>query len=207
MRRSIQQRLTRRARAFTAVAVLIAMTGSGCSRESGPDRKPSTPRTPSSSPAEQVTDSWESAFSSEQLDAYRQASARWDTYRRTIQPYNASGKANPAAKRVYQEFVIPWQVYFQRLASNASAGVKIARQARVLTSKATRIVLDDTGSSVTIEECLDGSDIGATQDGAPVANAFDLPQLSTVVMAEVNGRWMVSDIPVTTEDRPCDAQE
>jgi hypothetical protein len=148
---------------------------------------------------------WKSNYSTEELDAYGEALARWTAYKSAIEPHNASGRATTAAKRVYQEFVIPWQVYYQRLQRNESVGVKIARQATVLASKATRIVLDPSGSSVTIEECVDASGIGATQNAEPVVSPFDQPQLSTVVMAEVDGKWLVSDTPNATEDRPCNA--
>ena len=185
------------------ISVVLVATLAGCNG-SDPDPVPTPTKSATTTPTS-TTAAWEAKYSAEELDAYRAALAQWNSYKAEIQPYNAAGKATPAAKKVYQKYLVPWQFYFKRLQQYEKAGIKIARQGKVLESEATRIKLGKDGASVTIRECVDGTNVGATQNGKPLKNAFDAPQLSEVVVGEVGGRWLITNIPVTAKDRPCNA--
>ena len=150
-------------------------------------------------------DAWQSNFDDDQLKAYRDALKRWEAFRVAIQPINAAGRATPEAKRILRDYIIPWQAYFKRLQTNEAAGIRIARSAEVLSSKATRIKLDDAGGSVTIRQCVDSTGMGATQDGEPLTSAYDGPQISDVTLSEVDERWLVTNTSDASEDRPCDS--
>lgn len=195
--------MSRRRIAVYLVGLTLLTTLASC-KSSEPDPLP-TPAKSTTAPSTPPTASWESKYNAKELDAYRAALAQWNAYKAEIQPYNAVGKATPAAKKVYQKYLVPWQFYFKRLQQYEKAGIKIARQGKVLESEATRIKLGKDGASVTIRECVDGTDVGATQHGKPLKNAFDTPQLSEVVVGEVGGRWLITNIPVTAKDRPCNA--
>jgi hypothetical protein len=184
------------------VAAVVATLLAACGGSDGTTKSKRTPNRTTTTPVP-TAKGWESKFSDDELRAYREALIRWGDYKAAIQPFNAAGDATAAAKKVYQRYVIPWQVYFKRLERNAAAGIRIARPSKVLDSRATRIRLDSAGSSVTIRECVDSTDIGATQNGKPLANAFDSAQISDVILSQVNGDWLVSSIPKAAKDRPC----
>jgi len=189
-------------------AAALATTGlilglSACSSDNNPSTTPSATKAAPTAPAATDAPDWEAAYSPEQLAAYRKALARYTAYLDESEPVWAAGKATSQAKDLFRKYYIPWQAYFSQLEQFDQSGIKIARNAEILDSKATRIVLDRKGSSVTIEQCVDAQNIGATQNDKPLANAFNTPQLAETEFAEVNGSWYITQLPADPKDRPC----
>jgi hypothetical protein len=192
-------------RATAAIAgVALAFSLASCSSDDDkPTPTPST--TQATTPATSAAPSWEDAYTPEQLAAYKEALARYTAYLNKSQPIWAAGKATPAAKKLFQEYYIPWQAYLRQLEQFEQSNIRIARNADVLDSQATRISLDGGEAVVTIRQCVDATGIGATQNDKPLANAYDTPQLTDVEMAQVDGRWYITQLPTEPKDRPCGA--
>lgn len=181
---------------------LILVLGS-CSSDEEPQPAPTSTQAAPETSATTPAPSWKDTYSTEELAAYQEALSRYTAYLNESESIWAAGRATPAAKKLFQKFYIPWQAYLNQIERFEQSGVRIARNAEVLDSQATRIKLSGKNASVTIQQCVDATKIGATQNDKPLANAFNTPQLTDVEMAQVDGRWYITQLPTVAKDRPC----
>lgn len=196
-----------RAAARRRVAVSLAALSfalAGCSSDEQPSTTPSPAQT-KPTPTATASPAWSSAFSREELTAYRAALSRYTAYLNESESIWAAGEATPAAKNLLRKYYIPWQAYLGQLQRFERSHIRIARNAQILDSRAARIELNDKSATVSIQQCVDATSIGATQDGKPLANAFDTPQLVDIEMSKVGERWYITQPPTDPQDRPCGA--
>jgi hypothetical protein len=180
----------------------LALAGCSSDRNSAPKPVLSPPR---SAVAATASPAWSDAFSADELAAYKAALAQYTAYLNESESIWAAGEATPRAQALLRKYYIPWQAYWEQLKRFEQSHVRIARNANVLDSRATRVDLGGEDAAVTIQQCVDATSIGATQDGKPLANAFDTPQLVDIEMSLVDGRWYITQPPTDPKDRPCDA--
>ncbi len=188
--------------AVCTAALWLALAG--CSSGERPALKPD-PSPPTSAVASTTSPAWSDAFSADELAAYKAALTKYTAYLNESESIWASGKATPRAQALFRKYYIPWQAYWEQLQRFEQSNVRIARNANVLDSRATRVELRSEDAAVTIQQCVDATRIGATQDGKPLANAFETPQLVDIEMSLVDGRWYITQPPTDPKDRPCDA--
>lgn len=185
---------------LVGVALAMGLACGGCSEPAAdptPSHSPST-TTPAPSPV-----AWESEFSGEQLEAYRQALAKVSAYQAAVKPVWAEGKATPAAKRLFMDYFIPWQFYYDQLVRYEAEGIRLEVKDSVLDSRASRIELGADGASVSIRQCIDQTESSGTQNGKTLPTSFDTPQLVDFVVSEADGRWLISTVSDPAKDRPC----
>ncbi|KAA1397745.1 hypothetical protein [Aeromicrobium ginsengisoli] len=180
--------------------VLIATLAS-CN-DSEPDPVPTATKSATTTPTSTKA-AWESKYNAKEIAAYKEALARYEAYLSESQPVWAAGRATPGAKKLFQKYYIPWTVYWRQLQQFDKSDIRIARNAKVLTSEPTRVKFGGDGATVTIEQCVDATNIGATQGDKPLKNAFDKPQLNEIIMSQVDGRWYLTQLPAAPKDRPC----
>lgn len=181
-------------------ALALGLTCGACSEPAAnptPSHSSST-TSPGPSPV-----AWESEFSDEQLEAYRQALARVSAYKAAVKPVWAAGKATPAAKRLFMEYFIPWQFYYDQLVQYEESGIRLEVKDTVLDSRASRVELGADGASVSIRQCIDQTESSGTQNGKTLPTSFDTPQLVDFVLSEADGRWLISTVSDPAKDRPC----
>jgi hypothetical protein len=166
---------TRRAhRALLGSALCLAALLSGCSGDKSsaePSPAPSTlAATEPSSEATSASLSWEQQFTSSQLAAYEAAKAQLEAYESESEPYWASGKATPEAKKLFQKyFPAPvWQIYFDRLKTYEQADVTVTGLPTVVWSKATNVDATARQGSVTLLQCVDYSTQVVEQAGKSI---------------------------------------
>jgi hypothetical protein len=174
-----------------AAASLLVVTCGGCSQ---PDeqRGPAPSRSISSTVPTSSPVGWESGYSPEQLTAYRQALARLERYRSAVKPIWAEGSATPEAKKLFMEYFIPWQFYYDQLNKYEQAGIRLDVKDVVLDSRASRVELGPDGDSVTIQQCVDQTASFGTQNGQALPKSFDTPQLVDVVLRGLPRVWLTS---------------
>lgn len=188
--------------ALGLAALLLALAG--CSSDSRPPVKAS-PTSPTPTQTASASPDWSREFDRDEMAAYEAALAQYSAYLKESEPIWAAGEATPRARMLLRKYYIPWQAYWQQLKRFEQSHIRIARNAPILNSRATRVGLDGQEAVVTIQQCVDATNIGATQDGKPLANAFHTPQLIDVEMSLVDGRWYITQPPTDPKDRPCDA--
>lgn len=186
--------------ALASAILAAALTCGGCSE---PVNRPTPTRSSSATTPVPSPASWESKFSREQLAAYNQALGKIAEYRAVVKPVWAAGKATPAAKRLFMEFFIPWQFYYDQLVQYEQAGIQLQVQDTVLDSRASRVELGADGASVSIRQCVDQTGTSGTQNGKALPTSFETPQLVDLVVSQADGRWLISTISDPAEDRPC----
>lgn len=186
---------------LVSVALAAGLTCGGCSKPAADPAPTKSPEVTTSMPSPV---SWESEFSAEQLEAYRQALATVSAYQAAVKPIWATGKATPAAKRLFMEYFIPWQFYYDQLVQYEEAGIRLEVKDAVLDSRASRVELGADGASVSIRQCIDQTESSGTQNGKALPTSFDTPQLVDFVVSQADGRWLISTVSDPAEDRPCD---
>lgn len=197
-------RATTRRRAIVAViAASCALTLSGCqgSTDAGPAPTTSAATTPSPTA---TTPAWQSRYTKNEIAVYEAALGHWEAYERASEQIWARGSATPAAKKLFQKYLTPWQAYWAQLMDYEQQKIRIGLNAETLSSEPTRIKIAKDGVSVSIRQCVDSTKIGATQDGTPLEMAFATPQLRDVNLNRADGSWLVSQIKSSTKGRPCD---
>lgn len=200
MRQTLRRGRSGLSKVLVIVALAVGLTCGGCSEPAAkptPSHSPSA-TTPATSPA-----AWESEFSDEQLEAYRQALARVSAYQAAVKPVWAAGKATPAAKRLFMEYFIPWQFYYDQLVQYEESGIRLEVKDAVLDSRASRVELGADGASVSIRQCIDQTESAGTQNGKTLPTSFDTPQLVDFVVSQADGRWLISTVSDPATDRPC----
>lgn len=189
--------------AVSVIAVVLIATLASCN-DSEPDPVPTPTKSASTTPTSTKA-AWESKYHAKEIAAYKEALARYQAYQREVRPIWAAGKATPSAKKLFQEYFIPWQFYYKQLEQYEATNIKLDLRYEVLDSRATRVKLGSDGGSVSIRQCVDQTKSSGTQDGKPLPKSADTPQLIDVVMDQVEGRWLISQISNSQKDRPCDA--
>ena len=187
--------------ALAAVGVAMALTA--CSHSSDPT--PPKPSSSASSPTTAAPDpAWESAFSDAQLDVFREAVRRAEAYETKAQAFFAAGEATPEAKEFFQDNLMTWQVRWADLKSYEQQGIKIAHSPKVLSSEAASINLLKRGAAdISIQRCVDATNLGGTINGEPLAEGATEPVIQKVDVHKFPDRtWRMGSF-VTTE-QPCD---
>lgn len=202
--------------AATAMA-LVALTScndSDQSRGVGAQRSQPTalPTSPSSGPPPTSPPAWETRLDEDQEAAYEQALARWTELEGRAAPIWAVGKVTPIAEALFQEYYASpaWQLVLSRLRTYESVKVKVPKPPLVLWSKPGRVVLQPSGSRVTLLQCVDLTAQGTTQYGNPVAwpRPFEKPVVRRIVLERRSGRpWLITDNepPVPDDFRRCES--
>lgn len=157
-------------RTFSTLAALTlaaALTACGdTSREPEPKATDSTTAAePTPTPTEAA---WQAQYSAKQLKAYETALQRWQSYLNRSEAIFAGGTATAQAEDLFQDYFPDpvWRNEFALLQSYEDAKVKTQGLPEVFWSKAANI--SKSGLSVTIEQCVDFSDVTVTQDNQPV---------------------------------------
>ena len=188
---------------MSLIGVVLIATLASCN-DSEPDPVPTPTKSATTTPTSTKA-AWESKYNAKEIAAYKAAFARYQAYQLEVRPIWAAGKATPTAKKLFQEYVFPWQFYYKQLEQYEATNIKLDLRYEVLDSRATRIKLGSDGGSVSIRQCVDQTKSSGTQDGKPLPKSADTPQLIDVVMDQVEGRWLISQISNSQKDRPCDA--
>lgn len=200
---TLRQTATRLAATRVLSSALLVLMCAGCSDSEEP-LVSEPPRSPVASESTPPPATWESEYSAEQMAAYRQAFARFVSYQAAAKPVWAAGRATSEAKKLFMEYFIPWQFYYDQLKKYEQAGIRLDVQDKVLDSRATRVKVGSDGASVSIRQCVDQTASSGTQNGRPLPKSFDGPQLVDVVLSQAEGRWLISSISDPAKDRPCD---
>lgn len=192
----------------TVAAVALAAGLTACSDDKKDPEPKATDATTSAEPTP-TEPAWEDAYTEKQLDGYEAALQRWESYLDRSEPIWAAGKATPQAEDLFKEYFPDpsWRGVFSTLKTYEQVEVKVEGQAKVFSSKATKISKD--GLNVTIEQCVDYSTIKVTQYGKPAAaDKNPGPKLRTVRLYKAKGYpWLILQIQDATSKRkpkPCE---
>jgi hypothetical protein len=198
-------------RHLVATAVLVALTFAlaACGSDDDPTPLPApTSTTPSSSPSP-TTPAWESKYTPEQIQAYNEALARWESYEQRAEPIWAKGKVTPAAKALFKEYWVSWAVPLNRLTFYEQVGDKVVGVPKVLWSRASKVAnFSGGGISVTIQQCIDPSTIEVKHaPGAQVQEQKQGPYIRRISLTKagatsyrVNGLF---DVTSGKKVKPC----
>lgn len=188
-------------RTVAATAVLIfAFALTSCSNS---DKSEAVPSTPKAAPTTPSPTSWETAYTPEQLSAYREALARLTAYEQTSEPIWEAGVVTPAAENLFKKYFSIWQAPLDDLEFYEKNKLTRTGSLTVLTSEATRIDLSEEGGSLTIRQCTDPSNITISQAGKEVAPENNGPQYREITLDRVANVWSVFRIDESEGDRPC----
>ncbi len=188
---------------FAAVAIVAAMLFGGCGG-SEKDDPPSTTRPTSTATA--TTPAWQAKYSKAELKAYENALAAWNNYLDASEPIWAAGKQTAGAKKMFQTYFVPWQVYYAQLGFYEKHGLTRTGRAKVLSSQASRIELSKDSGAVTIRQCLDSAkSLTVTQNGRLVRPATLEPQYQTVELDRYKSRWLIVKLTESSGESPCAA--
>jgi hypothetical protein len=181
----------------SAVLVLgLAACGGGDDKSAAEPGDPTTSASPgqptSTAPA------WAKKYDESQLAAYRAALARWDEYGARAEPIWSRGKATPAARAFFREYLPSplWEAEYRQLQDLEKAGITLRGRAKVYWSKPRKI--SHNGLNVTIEQCIDPTGQTGWQDGKELDRAaWSLtPRLRTVHLSKPDGQdWVIYDQP------------
>jgi hypothetical protein len=199
-------------RTATTAAALLAVTlgAAACdgADEPGASADPTISLSPTPTDPTTSAAAWESKYTDRQLDAYKAALARWETYESQTEPIWAEGKATHRTEELFKQyFPSPvWQSYQQRLATYEQVHVHIEGIPELYWSKPKSISKD--GRSVVIDQCVDYSKITTTQRGepAPPVQWQQRPNLRTISLEMPKGHdWLIYGVIDATggKERPC----
>lgn len=204
----------RRITVTVAVLGLLAPVASCAGSSTGPGSiAPPTPTQPSKSSASLTSDApvptWESNFSSADLEAYRRALARWEAYETSSEPIWSAGQATPEARKLFAEYFTPVvaESAYRQLKTYEQVDVQIGGTPEVFWSMAARI--SPAGDSVVVRQCVDFTTTKVLQYGertSPEAR-FDQPLLRDIELGRLPGQdWLIFVLNEPTEDkvRSCD---
>lgn len=173
-----------------------------------PSPSPSTVDSPSATPTASSPapdpDAWRSDFNSAQLKAYDSALVRWEAFESRSEPIWAAGKATPAARRLFNDFLAASasDAYFDRLKTYEQVEVSSEGLASVYWSRAKTI--SKQAASVQILQCVDYTTIEGTQRGEPVVRPswLEKPQLRRVFMSRPAGYdWIIYGVVDATDGK------
>lgn len=194
------------------VSALVALTlATGLTACSG-DKKDPEPQTTDSTTSAEPTPTeaaWEDAYTKKQLDGYKAAFQRWESYLQRSESIWAKGEATLQAEDLFKEYFPDpaWRNVLGQLKSYEQVDVKTQGQARVYWSRAKEI--GKNGLSVTIEQCVDYSAGKTTQRGqvVEVADWAKEPRLRVIDLSKPEGYgWLIyglQDASATKRPRRC----
>ena len=188
------------ARRFVMAAVCsLVLVGCGNSSD--------TPQRPSAPPKATITTpppAWESKYTAKELAIYREAVQRAAAYESKAQPIWAAGKATRAAKALFEDNLLTWQLDWADLQSYEKQGIQIARAPKVLSTEPESIKLLDKGAAETkLRRCVDATDLGGTINGKPLNEGTDKPVIQSVTVYKYDdSSWRFGKF--NTTDKPCD---
>jgi hypothetical protein len=189
----------------TLAALTLAAGLTACSD----DKKDPEPRATDSTTSAEPTPTepaWEDAYTEKQLDGYKAALQRWESYLDRSEPIWAAGKATPQAEDLFKEYFPDpiWRSVYSQLKTYEQVDVKSEGQAEVYWSRAKEI--SDTALSVTIEQCVNYSTGMATQGGKVVEPEkwATEPRLRTISLSKPKGYgWLIYELhDETSKKRP-----
>lgn len=184
-----------------ALGLMTQLAGCG-----GPDdQPPSNPPNPTPVPTTSATPAWESTYGKWELARYREAVLWVESFEAKSRPIWAQGRATASAKELFQDTLLAWQPIWSQLKTYDKQGIRIARGPTVLTTVADSIkILEDGGAEVLLSRCTDQTDLGGSQNGQPVPEAYDRPVIQKVdVYRLANGHWRIGVFKTT--DTTCSA--
>lgn len=189
-------------RRFTVAIAALGLLApvASCSGTSGDPGAiaPPTPTQPSKSSAPPTSDTpvptWESNFSSADLEAYARALARWEAYERSSEPIWSAGQATSKARQLFSSYFTPVVAdsAYRQLQDYAEVEVRIEGTPAVYWSKALRV--SPLGDSVQIRQCVDFTTTRAIQYGDETSRdvKFEQPLLRDVELGKLPGQdWMI----------------
>lgn len=180
------------------VAAAVTVSAVAACQSAGPKAAPTG--TPSATEATTSATAWRGEYNAEELALYDEAVQRVAVYQQKEAAIFSRGKYTKAAEEFFQDNLLSWRLLVQRLKQFESANVKFERPPKVLSSTAKSINVSD-GGVVELRQCVDLSDQGATQDGAPTSPLFGGHPV--IQASDVNkypdGRWRIGVINVTDE--------
>lgn len=192
----------------TLAALTLAAGLTACSDDKKDPEPQATDSTTSAEPTP-TEPAWEDAYTEKQLDGYKAALQRWESYLDRSEPIWAAGKATPQAEDLFKSYFPDpsWRGVFQTLKTYEQVEVKVEGLAEVFWSKATEISKD--GLNVTIEQCVDYSTIKVTQYGKPAAaDKNPGPKSRTIKLYKAKGHpWLILELHDATSKRkpkPCE---
>lgn len=152
---------------------------------------------------------WEADLSDADLQAYRQALARWEAYERSSEPIWAAGKATPAARELFEAYFTPVvaQSAYRQLETYEAVDVQIGGTPQVFWSKAVRV--SPAGDSVVLRQCVDFTTTRVVQYGEKTSPElkFNQPLLRDIELGRLSGQdWLIFVLDEPTEEkvRSCD---
>ena len=191
-------RLVTLARPFVIASVCVVMLA-GCTDS------PATPPLPSASPTSATTTApaWEDKYNAKELTVYREAVQRAEAYEAKAQPFWAAGKATSAAKQLFKDNLLAWQLDWADLKTYEKQGIQIASAPKVLSTEAASIkFLDKAAAEAKLRRCVDATDLGGTINGKPLKEGTDKPVIQTVTVYKYDdGSWRFGRF--NTTDEPC----
>lgn len=187
------------------VGLALAATLASCGSDDAPTPKPTPTQSAPTTETTSEAPSWEDAYSAEQLAAYREALARADAFERDSQSIYAEGKASPEAKKILEEYFFTYQYLWSPLKYLEKNGIKTVGDVKVLSSKATRIVVTGKEGSVTIRQCVDASGTTTTQNGKVLEPAYALKHEREIALSTPTGGGKYLILSYENKDTPCDA--
>lgn len=201
-----------RRKVFITAGVMLACLSlglTGCQNDNQPDPIPEATETtsPVASETTEPTPSWEGKYNEKEVQAYKDALARWEEYETRSEPIWAKGKATPAAQELFKEYWSTWAPVFLRLQTYEENGLAVSGTADVLTSKAS--LIDLTGQKrVIIKQCVDPSPITVSENGKDDPPGKQSPYIRTITLDQVatTGLFMiggVKDITTMKKVKPC----
>lgn len=210
VRSVIRHHKLRSVASHATISLAAALALVSCSNDQDPTGDPTSAVPSTSSPTTTPTDeptrpAWMDKYTEKEIAAYEEALDRWSTYEQRSEPIWATGKATPAARQLFQEFLPSplWQDLFANLETYEQVEVRVPHPPAVLWTRANRIELGNGTGSVTIQECVDLTAQETTQYGKPVdfPKPFRKPIIRTIVMDKPTGHpWLIYEYPYPSVD-------
>ena len=168
-----------------------------------------TSATPTSSPSSSDPSAWRDDYSPEELEAFDDALARWNSFERLAEPIWAEGKLTLAAERLFRRFSRTAGVFINRLRQYEAADIQVIGRPTVLSSVPTRLELRGDGSAtVRIRQCVDYTTQTFVQYGEEVEGTATTPQVRILWLSSNPGagsvaRWYVDRLIDSEGKSPC----
>lgn len=184
--------------AVAALILAICLAGCGGDSDDDPDAQPSlatSDSTTTTSPTP-TPSAWESDYNPKQMAALDKAVSTVKDYEDAIWPYYVKGKVTDDAKQIMAKY---WfnsgATPLAELQSYEDSGITyLPTREKLLWSRPTTIDVVDGGARVEMSQCIDFRPVTAVQYGKKIKTRVKTPVLRQVVVAQVDGRWLISSI-------------
>jgi predicted small lipoprotein YifL len=176
---------------FVFSALTFALAACGSKGDPTPLPAP-TSKTSSSSPSP-TTPAWESKYTAEQIQAYNEALARWESYEQRSEPIWAKGKVTPAAEALFKEYWITWPNTLNTLRYLEANGVTKSGVPTVVSSQPKKVEEGSKDVTVVIRQCIDDSNVKTVSEaGAPSSTGPATPYVRLITMKKVSSTpWRI----------------